>query len=173
MLGITFKENCPDIRNSKAFDVIKELKEFGCNVDVYDPWADKVEVKKEYNVELIDEPVKKYDSIILAVSHNEFKEFDIKRNKSEKTVVYDIKSCIELNISVVVIILFHGIQIPPNADKTSVAYLNRTSQTGGKIILRHDMFRYKRQFFSIFIKIHHHWIASLIITTYSYKILFR
>ena len=90
VLGITFKENCPDIRNSRVIDVIEELQEFGCNIDVYDPWADKDEVKHEYNLELTPElDVKKYEAVVLAVAHNEFKKLDIK--PTNETVVYDIK----------------------------------------------------------------------------------
>ena len=92
ILGITFKENCPDIRNSRVIDVIRELQEFGVEVDVYDPWADKEEVKREYNLELIkneDLKIENYDGIVLAVAHNEFKELEI--SKKENQVVYDIK----------------------------------------------------------------------------------
>lgn len=90
VLGITFKENCPDIRNSRVIDVIEELQEFGCNIDVYDPWADKEEVKHEYNLHLIEElDITKYEGIVLAVAHNKFKEF---RLKTESNVVFDIKS---------------------------------------------------------------------------------
>lgn len=90
VLGITFKENCPDIRNSRVIDVIEELQEFGCNIDVYDPWADKDEVKHEYNLELTQElDAKRYEAIVLAVAHNEFKKLDIK--PTDDTVVYDIK----------------------------------------------------------------------------------
>ena len=97
VLGITFKENCPDIRNSRVIDVIRELQEFGCNVDVYDPWADKEEVKREYDIELIDNGELKmdnYDGIVLAVAHDEFKQFNsqlsILHSQLNK-VVYDIK----------------------------------------------------------------------------------
>lgn len=90
VLGITFKENCPDIRNSRVIDVIEELQEFGCNIDVYDPWADKDEVKHEYNLELTKElDTSKYEAIVLAVAHNEFKDLKLKTNDN---VVYDIKS---------------------------------------------------------------------------------
>lgn len=89
VLGITFKENCPDIRNSRVIDVIEELEEFGCNVDVYDPWADSNEVKKEYNHILIKLPAYEvYEAIVLAVAHNEFKVLQI-GNKNQ--VVFDIK----------------------------------------------------------------------------------
>jgi UDP-N-acetyl-D-galactosamine dehydrogenase len=94
VLGITFKENCPDIRNSRVIDVIEELKEFGCDIDVYDPWADKAEVKHEYSLELQDElNTNDYDAVVLAVSHDEFKTLDIK--PSSDTVVYDIKSILK------------------------------------------------------------------------------
>jgi len=101
MLGITFKENCPDIRNSKVVDVIGELLEFGCDVDVYDPWADPEEVKEEYDIELIRNPdseILNYDSIVLAVSHDKFKNFDLEQNKNESAVVYDIKSFLEFEV---------------------------------------------------------------------------
>lgn len=91
VLGITFKENCPDIRNSRVIDVIDELKEFGCNIDVFDPWADKDEVKHEYDLDLTPElDTNKYEAIVLAVAHNEFKKLDIK--PTADTVIYDIKS---------------------------------------------------------------------------------
>jgi len=97
VLGITFKENCPDIRNSRVIDVIRELQDFGCDVDVYDPWADKEEVKREYNLELIENlNLENYNAIVLAVAHNEFKNLDIKTD--EKRVVYDIKGFFDKNI---------------------------------------------------------------------------
>lgn len=93
VLGITFKENCPDIRNTKAIDVINELKQYGCEVDVYDPWANKEEVKHEYNLELVDSyEAQKYDAVTLAVSHNEFKKIDLtKIRNGHDAVIYDIK----------------------------------------------------------------------------------
>ena len=93
ILGITFKENCPDIRNSRVIDVITELNSFGMKVDVYDPHAVKEVVKKEYDIELIDHIEEKYEAVILAVGHDEFKNIDLSsivRNK--KTVIYDVKS---------------------------------------------------------------------------------
>jgi len=95
MLGITFKENCPDIRNSRAIDIVTELKSYKVNVDVFDPWANKQEVKKEYNIDLINDIAeihKKYNAIIAAVSHNEFLKINIKNLKAEKAVVFDVKS---------------------------------------------------------------------------------
>lgn len=92
ILGITFKENCPDIRNSKVIDIYKELLDYGLFVDVYDPVANKDEVKKEYNLELVSE-FKIYDLIILAVSHEQFKNLDIgKLRKNLNSYVFDCKS---------------------------------------------------------------------------------
>lgn len=93
VLGITFKENCPDIRNSRVIDVIEELKEFGCNIDIYDPWADAKEVEHEYNLKLIKElNIAKYEAIVLAVAHNEFKQLKL---KTKDNVVFDIKSILD------------------------------------------------------------------------------
>lgn len=93
VLGITFKENCPDIRNTRAIDVIKELKQYGCDVDVYDPWADKEEVKHEYGLELVnDYKAGSYDAVALAVSHNEFKVIDpATLRNGHNAIIYDIK----------------------------------------------------------------------------------
>jgi len=93
ILGITFKENCPDIRNSRVIDVIKELQEFGTCVSVYDPWADPKEVKHEYGLDLLADPAGKYDAVVLAVAHDKFDELDLATLKNgDHTVVYDIKS---------------------------------------------------------------------------------
>ena len=95
ILGITFKEDCPDIRNSKVPDIYNELQNFGLQVDIYDPNAIKQEVKHEFNIDLIDQP-NSYDAIILAVSHNEFKNLDLRSLKSKNgAVVYDIKSFLD------------------------------------------------------------------------------
>lgn len=91
MLGITFKENCPDIRNSKVVDVIRELQSFGTTVEVYDPQADAEEVRHEYGLSLISKPDKKYHAIVLAVSHEEFKSLDWNSIKEPNSVVYDVK----------------------------------------------------------------------------------
>ena len=94
VLGITFKENCPDIRNSRVIDVITELQEFGCKIDVYDPWADKEEVKHEYNLELTDSlDFTKYEAIVLAVAHNKFKTLDF--SNTNGAITYDIKSLLK------------------------------------------------------------------------------
>ncbi len=99
VLGITFKENCPDIRNSRVIDVIRELQDFGITVDVYDPWADKEEVKREYDIELLqNEPnFADYDSIVLAVAHEQFKELDYSAIP-HSSVVFDIKGVLPRNL---------------------------------------------------------------------------
>ncbi|MEF3080373.1 nucleotide sugar dehydrogenase [Winogradskyella poriferorum] len=100
VLGITFKENCPDIRNSRVIDIIEELQSYHVNVDVYDPWASEKEVKDEYSLDLkssIDDLQSNYDAIILAVSHNEFLELPIDNLKSDKCVVFDVKSLLPID----------------------------------------------------------------------------
>ncbi len=94
MLGITFKENCPDIRNTRATDIYHELKDFAMEVDIYDPWASKEHVKSEYDIDLIDEisDMSDYSAVILAVAHNQFKELDFNKIKGKGIVVYDVKS---------------------------------------------------------------------------------
>lgn len=91
--GITFKENCPDIRNSKAVDVVKELQEYGCDVDVYDPWAVPSEVKQFYGLNSVNaEPSKKYEAVVVLVAHNQFKEFDFSKVTEKNCVIYDMKA---------------------------------------------------------------------------------
>ena len=95
VLGITFKENCPDIRNSRTIDIIREFESFDVQVDVYDPWAAVDEVKKEYNLSLIGCATKlndNYDAIVLAVAHKEFLSINLKELKSPLGVVFDVKS---------------------------------------------------------------------------------
>ena len=95
ILGITFKENCPDIRNTKVIDVIRQLEDYGINITVYDPWAKIEEVDDEYSIVISkDVPSKKFDGIVLAVSHNEFLSLDIKNLKKNNSVVYDVKGFI-------------------------------------------------------------------------------
>ncbi len=92
LLGVTFKENCPDIRNTKAIDVYNELLSYNLNVDIYDPWASKEEVKYEYGIDVYNElPNKKYNAIILTVAHNEFEGIDLDVLKNGKAIVYDVK----------------------------------------------------------------------------------
>ncbi|MEA2049033.1 MAG: nucleotide sugar dehydrogenase [Campylobacterota bacterium] len=93
VLGITFKENCPDIRNSRVIDVIRELQEFGCNIDVTDYWADKDEVKHEYNLALQEDiNYDDYDAVVMAVSHDQYRSVQL---DNKKQVVYDIKSILD------------------------------------------------------------------------------
>ncbi len=100
MLGITFKENCPDIRNTRATDIYNELKEFAMDVDVYDPWADKDQVKAEYGIDMIDEleNLDKYSAIILAVSHDQFKHYNFRGAKEAGAVIFDAKSILPRDI---------------------------------------------------------------------------
>ena len=98
ILGVTFKENCPDIRNSKVADVYNELKEFGLIVDAYDYEANSIEVKQEYGIHLIDEIKEKYDGVLLAVAHNKFSMINIESlKKDSNSVVYDLKGFLPRN----------------------------------------------------------------------------
>ena len=103
IMGLTFKENCPDHRNTRVVDLVKEFKSFSCNVDVYDPWVNRKQVAEEYKIEPIDKPIKdKYDAIILAVSHDEFKsltEGQIRVYGKDNHVLYDIKYLLKANQS--------------------------------------------------------------------------
>ena len=99
VLGLTFKENCPDIRNSHVIDVIQELKDFGCDVAVRDPWADPGDVRHEYGLELLPEPgpaagssFEAYDAVVLAVAHEKFRDLDFARFRQQNGVVFDIKA---------------------------------------------------------------------------------
>ena len=102
VLGITFKETCPDIRNTKVVDVVNELREFQCDVDVYDPWASAEEVRREYGISLLsglDAAGGRYDAVVLAVAHRQFLETDIRQLLSGPTaVVYDIKGVLPKEI---------------------------------------------------------------------------
>src|SRR5690606_15799492 len=92
LLGFTFKEDCPDIRNTKVVDIYNELQEFGIGVDVFDPWASPDEVYKEYGVRLLNElSSMSYDAIILATAHSEFLNIDISNIKKQNGVVFDAK----------------------------------------------------------------------------------
>ena len=91
ILGITFKENCPDIRNTKIIDIYRELSNFSMQVDVYDPHASAEEVKHEYGLEMVEEPEGRYQAIILAVAHQEFQHLNLESFKTPNAVVYDIK----------------------------------------------------------------------------------
>lgn len=95
MLGVTFKENCPDVRNTKIVDVVSALKEYSVTVTIYDPWANPKEVMHEYGIKSFSEiPEKKFDSIVLGVAHNEFKELDFRKLKKENAIIYDVKGVV-------------------------------------------------------------------------------
>lgn len=100
LLGITFKENCPDIRNTKIVDIYHTLQEYTNNITIYDPWANKEEVKHEYQIEITNtlNTAEKYDAVILGVAHKEFLNIDIKTLLSENGVVYDVKGVLDRNI---------------------------------------------------------------------------
>jgi len=98
VLGITFKENCPDIRNSKVIDIIHELKEFGTQVDIFDPWADNEEVHHEYGINLIQEIKESYDALVLAVAHDQFETLDLSKISHSNSVVFDVKSKLEKHL---------------------------------------------------------------------------
>ncbi len=92
LLGFTFKENCPDVRNTRVIDIIKELKSYDIKIDVVDPWANSLEVEEEYKISTFKElPNKKYDSIVLAVAHSEFSNIEISKYSNPVSVVYDVK----------------------------------------------------------------------------------
>ncbi|WP_286767944.1 MULTISPECIES: nucleotide sugar dehydrogenase [Sphingobacterium] len=97
VLGITFKENCPDMRNSKVIDMIQDLQEFGLKVDIYDPWVNRDEVKSHFNLKLLSDLPESadYDSVILAVGHREFLHLDLNNLKKNPSVVFDIKGILD------------------------------------------------------------------------------
>lgn len=97
VLGVTFKENCPDCRNTKVVDICNELEDFGCNVDIYDPWADPQVVKHEYKADLISaiDPDKKYEAVIACVAHDQFKTFDFEKYRAFGAVIFDVKGFVD------------------------------------------------------------------------------
>lgn len=100
IMGITFKENCPDIRNTRVVDIYDELKQFGLDVDIYDPWADAEQVKREFDLDILHE-IKNdvvYDAIIVAVAHNEFLTFDYQKIKRDNGIIFDTKACLERSL---------------------------------------------------------------------------
>ena len=99
IMGLTFKENCPDLRNTRVVDLVKEFESFNCNLDVFDPWARQEEAEREYAIKLIKKPINgKYDAIIIAVAHDEFKKLTLEQIKAygkDNHVIYDIKYLLE------------------------------------------------------------------------------
>ena len=100
IMGITFKENCPDIRNTRVVDIYHELKQFGLAVDIYDPWADAAEVKREYELDILNAVDGRavYDAIVVAVAHGEFLTFDYNKVKRDNGVIFDTKACLERSL---------------------------------------------------------------------------
>ena len=100
ILGVTFKENCPDIRNTKVVDIYHTLNEFTDNITIYDPWADANLIKKEYNVDITNHFPEKaqFDAAILAVSHDIFKDINLKSLMKDNSVIYDVKGFLDRNI---------------------------------------------------------------------------
>lgn len=100
ILGVTFKENCPDVRNTKVVDVIRNLTSYNANLDIYDPWASPEEVLKEYNLNTTQEiPNKTYDAIVLTVAHKEFLTLDIEKLKNKDGIIYDVKGQLKKNVN--------------------------------------------------------------------------
>jgi UDP-N-acetyl-D-galactosamine dehydrogenase len=98
ILGITFKENCPDVRNTKVVDIIKALNEYNLNIVVFDPWANPEDAKQEYNIEIVNKLPKnhqKFDAIILAVAHNEYLNINLNKYKKNNCIIYDAKSVLQ------------------------------------------------------------------------------
>ena len=100
VLGITFKENCPDVRNTRVIDVVQNLKEFSSEVTVFDPWANPVEVKQEYNIETLKNmPQEKFDGIVLAVAHSAFLKIDFNKFLNKNGIIYDVKGVLNCEVN--------------------------------------------------------------------------
>jgi UDP-N-acetyl-D-galactosamine dehydrogenase len=99
ILGFTFKENCPDVRNTKVIDIYNALQEYNVNITVYDPWANPSIAKHEYGIDIVNElPTQKFDTAIAAVSHNEFTDIDILSLVNTNHVIYDVKGAYDKNM---------------------------------------------------------------------------
>ena len=99
VLGVTFKEDCPDVRNTKVVDLVNALKDYGADITIHDPWADEQELMNEYGIMSFKSLIKKkFDAIVLAVAHTKFKELDILSLKKRNAVVYDLKNLLPKNI---------------------------------------------------------------------------
>jgi UDP-N-acetyl-D-galactosamine dehydrogenase len=101
LMGITFKENCPDIRNTRVIDIYNELRDYDIQVDVYDPWADPEEVKREYNIDMVLNlnQTDYYQGLILAVSHDKYLNFDFRSCLKSNGIIYDVKGVLPKNIT--------------------------------------------------------------------------
>ena len=99
ILGFTFKENCPDVRNTKVIDIYRALKEYNVNVTVYDPWANPAIAKHEYGIDVLNElPEGKFDAAIAAVAHKKFEGMDVPILLKEKHIIFDVKCTLDRNI---------------------------------------------------------------------------
>ena len=99
IMGFTFKENCPDVRNTKVIDIYRALKEYNMDITVYDPWANVDVTKREYGVELVNElPNQQFDAVVLAVAHKEFMDIDIRQLCQENHVIYDVKGILDKHV---------------------------------------------------------------------------
>ena len=100
LLGITFKENCPDVRNTKVVDVVTHLKEYGASITIYDPWANPEEVHEEYGIHTINKlPDATYETIVLAVAHKEFLDLDLSQFKTPNGIIYDVKGALDITVN--------------------------------------------------------------------------
>ena len=96
IMGFTFKENCPDVRNTKVIDIYKALQEYGVNITVYDPWANVDITRREYGIDIVTElPRQQYDAVILAVAHQKFTNMDILSLCREKHIIFDVKGMLD------------------------------------------------------------------------------
>ena len=99
ILGITFKENCPDVRNTKVVDVITALNEYNTDITIYDPWANTYEVNREYDIDSTKEiPKETFDAIVLTVAHNKFRELDLNALRNDNAIIYDVKNVLGENV---------------------------------------------------------------------------
>ena len=99
LLGITFKENCPDVRNTKVVDVVKSLAEYGINVTIFDPWAKPIEVEHEYHLKTTQNlPSETFDAVVLAVAHKEFLNLDFEKLKNKNAIIYDVKGVLKVEV---------------------------------------------------------------------------
>ena len=101
IMGFTFKENCPDVRNTRIIDIYRSLKDYHVNITVYDPWVNPETVKREYGIDIVDKlPANKYDAAIVAVGHRQFRQMEINFNEllNASHVIYDVKAILPRNI---------------------------------------------------------------------------
>ena len=99
IMGFTFKENCPDVRNTKVIDIFNSLKEYSVNITVYDPWASPAIAKREYGIDVVSElPQQRFDAVVMAVAHDAFLGLDIQQLCLDNHVIYDVKGILDKNI---------------------------------------------------------------------------